>query len=353
MSGRGWLVSPGFDLGLMIGPGILAALAVPALGAAEVGAVAWLGLVVAVDVAHVYASLYRTYLDPEVRRRRWRLLTATPLAVAVGCGALAAVAPALFWTALAYLAVFHFVRQQVGVSALYRLREGLSTRSADARVERAALYGVTLFPVIWWHVHLPRPFQWFVEGDFLTGLPSGVLWPAGLTAVAAVLAHAALRVQSRRWAPGRDLWLLATAATWLGGIVLARGDLAFTATNVLMHGVPYMALVAWVCRRQWAVEGRGPLHPTWFTPSRAALYAAPLAALAFIEEGLWDGLVWHDHGWLYGDWDAPRWAAALAVPLLSVPPVTHYVLDGFIWKLGPSNPGLRALLETKAPAQSS
>lgn len=353
MSARraGWLVSPAFDLGLMIGPGLLSAALVPALGAAGVGPLAWLALVVGVDVAHVYATLYRTWLDPAARAARGRLLVAVPVAVAAACAALHTASAALFWTAMAYLAVFHFVRQQVGVASLYRLREGLSTRTADARIERAALYAVTLFPVIWWHVHLPRPFQWFVEGDFLTGMPRAALWPAGLATAAILTAHVAARLRSGRWSPGRDLWLLTTAAVWGGGVILARGDLAFTASNVLMHGVPYLALVAWTAGRQWARTGRGAIAPVWFRPAAAPLYLAPLLGLALLEEGLWDALAWHDNAWLFGGWDAPAWAAALAVPLLSVPQVTHYVLDGFIWKMGPQNPGLRELFESdRAPA---
>jgi len=55
--------------------------------------------------------------------------------------------------------------------------------------------------------------------------------------------------------------------------------------------------------------------------------------------------VWHDHPWLFPAADPPAWLAAAAVPLLATPQVTHYLLDGFIWKLGPTNPGLRPLLE--------
>jgi len=346
---HGWLVSPAFDLGLLVGPALVAvavALALPAGAPAPPWVYA--ALVLGVDVAHVYASLYRTYLDPEERRRRPRLYAGAPLAALVICGALCAISPGLFWTAMAYLAVYHFVRQQVGFLSLYRLREGLPTRSRDARVERALVYGLTLWPVLWWHANLPRGFAWFMEGDFLSLALAPLVVPAGMAVVALGVAHLYSRLRSRRWAPGRDLWVLTTGLVWSSGIVWTDSDLAFTATNIVAHGLPYLALVGWVCGRRWAVDGRGAAAPGWFTPRGAWLYFAPLLLLAFVEEGLWDRLVWHDNAWLFGEAAAggpPAWLAAAAVPLLAVPQVTHYLLDGYIWKLGPTNPGLRALLE--------
>ena len=309
---RRWLVSPAFDLGLCSGPALLAFVAALLLApGAELGLVGWLALVVAVDVAHVYASLYRTYLDPVERAERPGLLTAVPLASLVGCSLLYAASPAGFWTVLAYLAVFHFVRQQVGFVALYRFFEGLPAHSLDARVERGAVYALTLFPVLWWHAHLPRAFDWFLPGDFLPGLPAALLPPAGALAAAVVVAHVVLRLRSGRWAPGRDLWLLVTGLCWFGGIVLTNGDAAFTLTNVLLHGVPYAALVAWVGRRTWAVEGSGPARAGWFGGAGLLAFVGLLLGLALLEEGLWDALVWHDHEALFGAWSPPAWLPAL------------------------------------------
>jgi len=343
----GWLVSPAFDLGLLIGPSLVAvaaALAMPA--GAPAPAWVYAALVIGLDVAHVYASLYRTYLDPDELRRRPRLYWGAPLAALVGCGALCAVSQPLFWTVMAYLAVYHFARQQVGFLSLFRLREGLSTRSRAARVERALVYGLTLWPVLWWHANLPRQFAWFMEGDFVTLAVGPLVAPAGAVVAALGIAHLIGRLRSRRWAPGRDLWVLTTGLVWSSGVVWTDSDLAFTATNVVAHGLPYLALVAWVSGRRWAGEGReqGPRSPRWYSPRAAWLYLAPLLLLAFVEEGLWDRLVWHDNPWLFGESSPPAWLAALAVPLLATPQVTHYLLDGYIWKLGPTNPGLKALL---------
>ncbi|MCB9793783.1 MAG: hypothetical protein H6741_13775 [Alphaproteobacteria bacterium] len=343
MSPRPWLVSRRFDLSWILGPPLLAgalALALPA--GARLPPLGWLLLVLMVDVAHVYASLWRTYLDPEERARRPALLTLTPLLCLLGALAVHSLAPGWFWTLMAYLAVYHFARQAMGFAMLYRARAGLPMRGTEARVERWLSYGVVLFPLLWWHAHLPRSFEWFMPGDFLPGLPAWVLWPAGLALGALALAHLGFRLRSGRASPGRDLWLLGTAGVWFGGIVFTDADLSFTLSNVVAHGVPYFALVAWTVGRRWQVEGRGPGRPAWFSGLGVLAFLAPLFALAFLEEGLWDVFVWGENDWLFGAWDVEATMTSAWVPLLSVPQLTHYVLDGFIWRMDEAeNPGLK------------
>src|SRR5688572_21113813 len=123
-----WIWSPRTDAAAFGGPAlvalVLAALA-PRLGlAGAVPAWAWIVFVLAVDVAHVHATLFRTYLDRDELRARRALYTLLPIAV-YGLGVLLhARSPVLFWRVLAYVAVFHFVRQQVGWVSIYRARAG-------------------------------------------------------------------------------------------------------------------------------------------------------------------------------------------------------------------------------------
>ena len=70
-----FLRSPAFDLGWFVLPGLLAAIAGLAIGLTSPeppthdSLLLWISGVLLVDVAHVYASLYRTYLDPVARPR--------------------------------------------------------------------------------------------------------------------------------------------------------------------------------------------------------------------------------------------------------------------------------------------
>src|SRR5438445_1828140 len=76
-SRRWWLFSPGIDLSVFLGSALasLAALAVGAWAGLLEGTRpdwAWVPAVLLIDVAHVYATGFRTYLDlDELRRRPW------------------------------------------------------------------------------------------------------------------------------------------------------------------------------------------------------------------------------------------------------------------------------------------
>jgi hypothetical protein len=75
-----------------------------------------------------------------------------------------------------------------------------------------------------------------------------------------------------------------------------------------------------------------------FVPALIPVAIAILVLLAFVEEGLWNGLVWREHLALFPGFEfLPHVEGftplSLLVPLLAVPQVTHYVLDGVIWRL--------------------
>ena len=347
---RRWLVSPAYDLGWFALPSGLALLVALGLGlslepAEDDSLALWIVGVLLVDVAHVWASLYRTYLDPEARRLHASLLRSTPLVVFALAFISHALAPRLFWGALAYVAVFHFIKQQEGFCALY-LRLG-EEGARDRLLTRAAVWASTAGPVLWWHGQLPRRFAWFMAEDFIAGLPellgSVALW----LQLPILLAFLMRRFQLRERAhPMVALLVALTAASWNLGIVAFNDGRVFTITNVFIHGVPYMALV-WISGgRERVRAGLARLAaPVPLALVGLAFYAL-LALLALGEEALWDRLVWHEHAELFGHGtlSLDSFGVALAVALLSVPQATHYVLDRYIWRVGPRNPKLAAQL---------
>ncbi len=335
---QAWLFGRGVDLTVFAGSALVSvglALAAPALGAGgDTPLWAWVLLVVCVDVAHVWSTLYRTYFDGEELRRRPGLYLAAPL-VAYLLGVLAyLVAPGAFWRLFAYAALFHFIRQQYGWMALYGRKARVS--DTERRLDAAAIYAATLGPVLWWHANLPRAFWWFVENDFVSGLPhwvgTGALVAHGLVLVAWGGFQVSRLVRGEGLQVGKVLLVLATWVTWFGGIVLAQDDFTFTVTNVVLHGVPYFALLFRYARGRLAEGGYGWLGPV----VRAGVpgFLGVLVALAFAEELLWDWLVWHERPGLFGDSGLvlPVDLMALVVPLLALPQATHYLLDAFIWK---------------------
>jgi hypothetical protein len=290
----------------------------------------WLLIIVGIDVAHVWATIFRVYLDPDELARRPLLYGTAPL-LTLGAGVFAySVSSAWFWRALAYVAVWHFVRQQVGWMVLYGRRAGHS--AAQVRLDRLLVYALSLGPVVWWHAHLPRPFWWFKEGDFMAFLPESV----GTIALALAVLTAALwlgaALVQRTFHSGKLLFALATAVTWFGGIVLAPDDVTFTLVNVASHGVPYLVLSRCYADNRYREGGYANARP--FLRWGVASFLSLLAALAFAEEFFWDRLVWHEHPSIFGSGglELPSGLLTLVVPLLSVPQMTHYLLDGFIWR---------------------
>jgi hypothetical protein len=345
-----WLYSPGVDGAFILAPPLLATAAAAwlhgLLGASTVPLWGWVLLVVAVDVSHVYSTLFRTYFDAAELRRRPLLYALTPLACFCVGFTLYARGDLLFWRVLAYLAVFHFVRQAYGFMRLYSRKQ--QAAPAWCRwVDGAAIYLATLYPLAWWHGHLPRAYDWFVPGDFS---PVALPWLAPLT-LALYLASLAAFAAKEAWLWRRGfglnlprLGLLGgTALSWWVGIVVFNADLAFTVTNIVAHGVPYVALI-WVYARKraqaqpgWRVAGLWD-GARFFVPRLLPLFLALLFLMAWVEEGFWDGLVWREHLSAFGSFQSlPALMGTpqllWVVPLLATPQATHYVLDGFIWKV--------------------
>jgi hypothetical protein len=337
-----WLFGARVDLGLFLGSATFA-LGLVAVGHAtglSYGALpewSWLAFVLGVDVAHVYSTLFRTYLDGEELSRHPVRYAVLPLA-AWACGVLLYLdSPLTFWRALAYVAVFHFVRQQAGWVALYRARAGRNTLT-DKLIDDAAVYAATLYPLLVWHSAADeRNFAWFTRGDFvdLSATSSALLSVSRFAWITALLAFALrqawLVVTSASLELGKSIVVATTALVWWLGIVATNSDFDFTVTNVLVHGVPYLGLL-WMyarARRREAPERLG----SQIAGAGVGAFATVLLLLAFIEELGWDRFVWHDRPWLFGDGAllGDR-ALAIIVPLLAVPQATHYLLDGLLWR---------------------
>ncbi|WP_437926964.1 hypothetical protein WMF37_49370 [Sorangium sp. So ce291] len=353
----GFLWGRGVDLAVFGGSAAVA-LGLAALSAG--GALpAWgfLLFVVGVDVAHVHTTLFRTYLDPEELRRHPALYAAVPLACYAAGVALHLASELTFWRALAYVAVVHFVRQQVGWVAIYRALAGERSR-VDRLLDDALLYAATGWPLLHWHAHPPRAFQWFVDGDFVSApWLAAAVGPLGAVYAALAVAYVARALERARVARaplnlGKHVVVATTAATWYVGIVATDSDFQFTVTNVIVHGVPYMALV-FAYARERAAEAPRSLVARLLAGGLLTFLGLALA-LAFAEEMLWDRLVWHDRPELFGGAAGepllgPR-ARALLVPLLALPQATHYLLDAVVWRRRHTRPAqARALGFRTAP----
>ncbi len=350
-----WIYNQKFDLAAIIGPPVAITLVVLIWGnkLAQIGDTPpwlWVLLVLGIDVAHVYSSLFRTYFDKDEFQRRRKLYLVVPvLSWAVGVAIYALLGAGYFWSGVAYFAIYHFVRQQYGFLMLYRRGEPVG--DLGYRIDQIAIYLATVYPLVYWHTY-PRNFQWFSDFD-VVHIPW--VWPEYLCRAAYVLALGAFLVkEANRWRTtgslnvGKCLLLIATAAAWGTGIIVFNGDLTFTLINIVSHGVPYMALI-WIYQYR---KRSAPAHAEnrflrFFQFKYLPLYVLALMGLAYFEEGIWDWFVWREHADIFGKMYIPASATGLIllVPLLTMPQVTHYILDAYIWRVNKKGrEGVRAVI---------
>lgn len=330
-----WLFSRNIDLSVFLGSAVVSLLLLAVgwqLGILHEDSPdwTWISAILLIDVAHVWSTSFRVYFDTEEFKRRVWLYTLVPIAgYAVGV-AIYSEGELVFWKTLAIIAVFHFVRQQYGWVALYRRKLG-ETSNLTWWIDAAAIYLATVYPLAFWMTSLPRNFEWFVANDFfaLPEIVEQILFPIYVLALLAYFGKSIyLYFTEGLLNIGKDIVVATTAVCWYAGIVFFNSDYAFTVTNVIIHGVPYFALIYFYAksRRETATKFYRVLSNNWI------IFLATLWALAYAEELFWHRGIWHERGWLFGgDWNLTGWKVYL-VPLLAVPQLTHYVLDGFIWR---------------------
>ncbi|MBL7950870.1 MAG: hypothetical protein JNM62_04065 [Flavobacteriales bacterium] len=310
---------------------------------AELTELHWLVLVLCIDVAHVYSTIYRTYLDREaVRHYRFELVW-LPLIAFVVLVIMYSVDALWFWRCMAYMAIFHFVRQQYGFMRLYARRDEVPTWKH--RLDAITIYSATLMPLLFWHFSYPRSFDWFVEGDMVGAdapvLAASVMVAYGVILVLYLASEVRMALQKTFNVP-KNVLLCGTALGWYLGIVHYDGDVTFTLFNVVGHGVPYMALV-WAFGRKKrsalseAGGNRSRVH-AFFSMRAIPFYLLLLFVLAYVEEGFWNSLVWDEHDGIFKPFKALPVVSghvllSFLVPLLALPQVTHYIIDAFIWRM--------------------
>ncbi len=308
----------------------------------EVPPFLWIAVVLGIDVSHVYSTLFRTYFERSTFQKHKTILTIVPLAVwliGIVCYSLDSL---IFWRILAYLAVFHFIRQQYGFLRIYVQKEERPVWFT--RLENTLVYTITVVPVLIWHLSADRAFVWFVKDDFLIHSFSSAIPVLQVILFSTVLIYAIAEfyfcLQQKVYNMAKYLLLTGTFISWYFGIVYFNSDLIFTLFNVICHGVPYIMLI-WVYGNK-KTNRQNDSPNTWykllFSYKGILIYVIILLLLAYVEEGFWNSLIWNDHTEYFSLFSAIPVAsdlhlATIIVPLLSVPQVTHYIIDGFIWKI--------------------
>lgn len=331
-----WLFSPSIDLTVFLGSAV-ASILLLFIGS-NIGILqddspdwTWITTVLMIDVAHVWATTFRVYFDIEEVKNRLALYILVPIFGYLLGVALYSESALTFWRVLAYIAVFHFVRQQYGWVNLYR-RKANETSRLTWWIDALTIYLASVYPLAFWMTQLPRNFEWFVPNDFISApaLVEKVIFPLYVLSLIIYFAKTIYLYFAEGFLNiGKDIVVATTAICWYVGIVYFNSDYAFTVTNVIIHGVPYFAIVYLYAkaRRESATSFYRFLSSNWL------IFLATLWALAYVEEFFWHRGVWHERLWLFGgEWEWTNDLKTFLVPLLALPQLTHYVLDGFVWR---------------------
>ncbi len=309
----------------------------------------WFILVVCIDVGHVYSTIYRTYLDKETINKNKLLFYSSPLLFFILGVILYSYNAIYFWRCMTYLAVFHFIRQQYGFMRIYSRNEVLP--KIFKRIDAITIYSATLFPILYWHLKGKQEFNWFIDNDFLfIESPSAIPFLSILYFIIILIyliKEVILIIKYKQFNLTKFTIILSTGLSWFLGIVYFSGDLTFTLLNVVSHGIPYYALV-WAHGNKKTTKNN--LLSNLFSPKYIIVFISTLLLLAYLEELIWDGLIWKEHFSIFPtsnylpDINNNDLLLTFVVPLLCLPQILHYFIDGFIWKIQNDKYGWRNIL---------
>jgi hypothetical protein len=315
----------------------------------------WFILVVCIDVGHVYSTIFRTYLDKQVIQNNRTLFILSPILLYVLSVLLYNVSSLLYWRCLAYLAIFHFIRQQYGFMRLYA-RKDIAEKWSSI-LDSITIYAATLYPIIYWHLNGKAQFNWFVSNDLIYINKPELIIFFNIVYLIILLLYVCKESYSLAFRKSinipKNLLIIGTIISWYLGIVYFNGDLIFTLFNIACHGIPYFALV-WAFGNK-RVSKENSLHWIYkvFIPKYLIGFIVFLIAIAYLEELLWDGLVWREHfavfptSFILPDLSQYTLLLNFVVPLLAMPQLLHYFIDGFIWKINKDKLGWTGVLLNK------
>lgn len=308
----------------------------------------WVIFILGIDVSHVWSTIFRTYFDKEEYQQHKRILKIAPLLAVALVSAVSAVSEVLFWSLLAYYALFHFVKQQYGFFALYKRKAKFDDSRFWVKSSWLLYIGV-LYPVVYWHLSGDRAFYWFEGGDFLRFSSEGLQPFLGWCSVMYLLLHVIwfteLVVRKIKVPVGMTLWLLTSSLVWYVGIVWFNSDVVFSLTNVVSHGVPYMVLVFYYVEVKKSIKNKETFKLSNKTLSAIGAMILIVLLLALTEEYFWDWVINKEKSEFFEAWfDFPFQVnlsynfRMIIISILSIPQITHYILDSYIWKGNAKNP---------------
>jgi hypothetical protein len=257
-----WIVSPGFDLALLI---FVPLLTLPVMAGVYLRIpILAIGGGITLAFAH-YSSSFAFYFwkeNQEYHRRRWAAFYAGPfILAALYLFIVGTHIPYVMQFFLFFWNTFHVARQNCGILSIYRHGAGvMDTRQRD--IANRAIIAVSLFLALWnidTHKEVSALF-----GLVSTNLSLIVRVSAGIVAAIAVV-HLIIALSRRATAENEGgigapelLFLFSSLAFFYPYLVIRSSEIA-TFAMLLPHYVQYMAIVWLLHRRKFgATEGGVP-----------------------------------------------------------------------------------------------
>ncbi len=254
----GWIVSPAFDLLLLI---FVPLLTLPVLAGYYLGyRTLAFGATITLAFAHYCSSFIFYFWDENkaYHRQRWLAFFAGPFVLAGIYFVLVLTGvPYIIATVLFFWNTFHVARQNCGILSVYRHRAGV-TDMLQKRVANRAIIATSLFLSLW-NIETHR------EVSSLFGVMP-LDWPRLLRVISGVVAAISVadlaRIVWRRSTQGETphapegIFLLAGVCFFAPFLVLRTSEMA-TVAMLLPHYVQYMAIVWLVHRRKFGTGSCG------------------------------------------------------------------------------------------------
>lgn len=316
---KGWIESPGYDLGLLALTPLLGIVLSAVAFAVDQHALSAVTLF-ALGMPH-YLSTYTFFLGDENRayyRTRAAAFYLGPVLV-VGFLTLALVAHLYFLVAIVVDTwnVFHVSRQSSGILSVYRHLGGGDNRLEKLPANLALVCGSAGLYAI--HIDKQPSFHYYL--GFLPFPAARFLGPALLLGAAAALGLLAVRMVRRARRPAASEWifLAASLALFLPYLILETRS---TATSAMLSGhyVQYLGLIWLLNHRRYKSAEGGSAAQRWLAGvSGRTWHILVFLGVLVLATSVTDRIVHRVHAEAFHTW------------ILNVIVLLHFYLDGLFW----------------------
>lgn len=307
----------------------------------------FLVFIIVFDVWHVWWTLYRAYFHKKNFSSHKKLLLIVPGVSFLTLGFLWIIS-LLSWREiylypvyfLAWMAVFHFIKQQVGFVLLYGKKEWWEHNYLVRRSDQVITWMVTLIPMMYWWTHYDIiSFEWFepwefqILADIIPQIP--FLWLIYFLGILIyILSQILFSMHWHRVNPLKYLYILGTAVVWYLWIVHYNSALLFGFGNILVHGMNYYGII--IGSSLVEKENYWRIFQKIIFKMIYLLVPCSLILFAFLEEFFWNQFVWREDTRIFWDFfygiTLSEIVTLCIIAILGSIQLTHYILDRYIWR---------------------